>query len=47
MSDYAFGLVEMAFSFGLVFVFGVWQLWSIRKTRARLNQERKRPSETD
>ncbi len=47
MSNDAFGLVEMGFSFGLVFVFCAWQLWSIRKTRARLRQEQKRASETD
>ncbi len=47
MSDYVFGLVEMASSFGLVFVFGAWQLWSIRKTRARLGQQQKPPLKTD
>ncbi len=47
MSDNVFGLVEMAFSFGLILVFGVWQLWSIRKTRERLRQEQERQSTTD
>ena len=47
MSDNVFGLVEMAFSFGLIFVFGVWQLWSIRKTRERLHRERERESKID
>jgi hypothetical protein len=46
MPENAFGLVELAFTFGLTAVFGVWQLWSIEKTRKRLRQqeqERRRP----
>lgn len=47
MSDNVFGLVEMAFSFGLIFIFGLWQLWSIEKTRERLRQEQKQKSKTE
>ena len=47
MSENAIGLVEMAFTFGLVIVFGVWQLWSIEKTRKRLRQKQERQSKTD
>jgi hypothetical protein len=42
MPENAYGIVEMAFVFGLVFVFGVWQLWSIEKTRKRLSDEEAR-----
>ncbi len=34
-----YGIVEMAFSFGLLIAFGVWQLWSVAKTRKRLREE--------
>jgi hypothetical protein len=47
MPETAFGLVEMTFSFGLVIAFGVWQLWSIEKTRKRLRDEQSRKKETD
>lgn len=43
----AYGLVEMAFVFGLVVVFGVWQLWSIEQTRKRLRQEQEKQSKPD
>lgn len=38
----AYGLVEMAFVFGLVICVGVWQLLSIEKTRKRLREEEAR-----
>jgi|GEM_PF-5424264 hypothetical protein len=47
LSENAFGLVEMAFTFGLVIAFGVWQLRSIEKTRARLRREAQRQSQDD
>jgi hypothetical protein len=28
-----YGLIEMALSFGVVLVFGFWQLYSLRKSR--------------
>ena len=28
-----YGLIEMGFSFGLVFLFGFYQLWSLRKKK--------------
>jgi hypothetical protein len=37
--DNAYGIVEMAFTFGLVVAFGVWQLWSIERTRKRMREE--------
>lgn len=42
MLENAYGLVEMAFVFGLVIIIGVWQLWSIEKTRKRLREEEAR-----
>lgn len=39
MPENAYGIVEMAFVFGLVVVFGLWQLWSIEKNRRRLRDE--------
>ena len=47
MPETAYGLVEMAFSFGLVIAFCVWQLWSIEKARKRLRREQSRKNETD
>ncbi len=42
----AYGLVEMAFVFGLVLIFGASQLWSIEKSRKRLReQQTKRKNE--
>lgn len=41
LSENAFGLVEMAFTFGLVIAFSVWQLRSIEKTRTRLREEQR------
>jgi len=38
----AYGLVEMAFVFGLVICIGFWQLLSIEKTRKRLREEEAR-----
>lgn len=29
----SYGLIEMGFSFGVVFAFGAWQLWSVRKKK--------------
>lgn len=42
MPENAYGIVEMAFVFGLVVIVGVWQLWSIEKTRKRLREEETR-----
>ena len=42
MLENAYGLVEMAFVFGLVIIISVWQLWSIEKTRKRLREEEAR-----
>ncbi len=42
MLENAYGLVEMAFVFGLVILIGVWQLVSIEKTRKRLREEEER-----
>jgi cytochrome oxidase assembly protein ShyY1 len=39
MSDEYFGVVEMAFSFGLIIILGVWQLRSLEKARKRLRDE--------
>jgi hypothetical protein len=39
MSDEYFGVVEMAFSFGLIIILCVWQLWSLEKARKRLRDE--------
>jgi hypothetical protein len=47
MPENAFGLVELAFTFALATAFGVWQLWSIEKTRKRLRQEHQNRQETD
>lgn len=47
MSENYYGVVEMLFSFGLVVAFCVWQLWSIGKTRKRLQQEEAREDEPD
>ena len=27
----SYGLIEMGLTFGIVFGFGLWQLWSVRK----------------
>jgi hypothetical protein len=36
-----YGVIEMLFSFGVVLVFGFWQLWSVSKAKkARLERER-------
>jgi hypothetical protein len=42
MPENYYGVVEMAFSFGLLIVFCVWQLWSVEKTRKRLREEQLR-----
>ncbi len=42
MPESAYGLVELAFTFGLVVIFGVWQLRSIETTRKRLEEERRK-----
>ncbi len=39
MPDNYYGIVEMVFSFGVLIVFCVWQLWSVEKTRKRLREE--------
>jgi hypothetical protein len=35
MSSSTLGLIELALVFGGVFVFGFWQLWSLRRERDR------------
>lgn len=47
MSGDVIGLAEMAFTFGLVVAFGLWQLRAIEKTRKRLRDEEARKRETD
>jgi hypothetical protein len=42
MPENAYGIVEMAFVFGLVVIFGVWQLGSIEKARKWLRDEEAR-----
>jgi hypothetical protein len=45
MFESAYGLIELAFTFGLVLVFGVWQLISVAKTRRRLQDEQRKKQE--
>jgi hypothetical protein len=45
MFENAYGLIELAFTFGLVLVFGVWQLISVAKTRQRLEEEQRKKQE--
>ncbi|WP_281805134.1 hypothetical protein [Methylocystis echinoides] len=45
MPETAYGLVEVAFSFGLVIAFCVWQLRSIETARKRLREEHSRKEE--
>lgn len=45
MPENAYGLVEMAVVFGLVIVFGLWQLSSIEKTRKRLREEEQKQTD--
>ncbi len=33
MDPQYYGLIEMAFSFGLVLAFGIWQLVSLRRSK--------------
>ncbi len=33
-----YGLIEMAFSFGVVIVFGVWQLRSLEKAKKKTRE---------
>jgi hypothetical protein len=40
MPEKYYGVVEMAFSFGALIVFCLWQQRSIEKTRKRLQQEK-------
>jgi hypothetical protein len=47
MPETYFGVVEMAFSFGLIIAFCVWQLYSVEKTRKRLRQEHSRENAPD
>jgi hypothetical protein len=47
MPENYYGIVEMAFSFGLLIAFCVWQLWSVEKTRKRLREEDAPKKESD
>jgi hypothetical protein len=47
MPENAYGLVELVFTFGLIIAVGVWQLWSIEKTRKRMRDDAARRKETD
>lgn len=47
MFENYFGIVELAFSFGLIVVFCVWQLREIEKTRKRLSDEERRRDEQE
>lgn len=38
MPENYYGVVEMAFVFGLIVIFCLWQLYSIEKTRERLRR---------
>ncbi|WP_363345530.1 hypothetical protein [Methylocystis echinoides] len=42
MPESSYGLVEMAFSFGLLIAFCVWQLHATEKARQRLRREQSR-----
>lgn len=46
MLENYYGLVEMVFSFGVVIIFGIWQLRSIEKTRKRLREEQLRQQQS-
>ncbi len=34
-----YGLIEMVFSFGVVILFGVWQLWSLEKSKKKTREK--------
>ncbi len=47
MPEKYYGIVEMLFSFGLLIAFCLWQLWSVEKTRKRLQKDEAHEDEPD